>query len=80
MSFVEKNAKSPFFLYLSVVIPHANNEHDLIKAEHGMEVPCMVLFAVNGDDNMTNHIVIERGSPCPRYCGNDGHIEVLTQD
>jgi len=39
LNFVEKNAKSPFFLYLSVVIPHANNEHDLIKAEHGMEVP-----------------------------------------
>lgn len=39
LNFVEKNAKTPFFLYFAVTIPHANNEHDLIKAEHGMEVP-----------------------------------------
>jgi arylsulfatase A-like enzyme len=39
LEFVEKNAKSPFFLYLAFTIPHANNEYKLSKAEHGMEVP-----------------------------------------
>ena len=39
LNFVEKNSKSPFFLYLAVTIPHANNEFELAKAEHGMEVP-----------------------------------------
>lgn len=39
LGFVEQNAKSPFFLYLAVTIPHANNEHEVIKDEHGMEVP-----------------------------------------
>ncbi len=39
LEFVEKNSKSPFFLYLAFTIPHANNEYTLVKAEHGMEVP-----------------------------------------
>jgi len=39
IEFVEKNSKTPFFLYLALTIPHANNEFTLIKAEHGLEVP-----------------------------------------
>jgi arylsulfatase A-like enzyme len=39
LEFVEKNSKNPFFLYLAVTIPHANNEHKLANTEHGMEVP-----------------------------------------
>ncbi|MBD3287819.1 sulfatase-like hydrolase/transferase [candidate division KSB1 bacterium] len=35
LSYIEKNQKNPFFLYLSPTIPHANNE----AGDHGMEVP-----------------------------------------
>jgi arylsulfatase A-like enzyme len=38
LRFVDKNKGNPFFLYLAYTIPHANNEHWLIK-QHGMEVP-----------------------------------------
>jgi arylsulfatase A-like enzyme len=44
LDFVEKNAESPFFLYLAYTIPHANNEHWLID-EHGMEVPDYGIYA-----------------------------------
>lgn len=35
LTFVEKNKNNPFFLYLAVTIPHANNE----AGSEGMEVP-----------------------------------------
>ncbi len=38
LEFIGDNAKRPFFLYLSYIIPHANNEH-WIGDSHGMEVP-----------------------------------------
>jgi arylsulfatase A-like enzyme len=41
LSFVEKNSKDPFFLYLAYIIPHANNE----AKEKGMEVPDLGEFA-----------------------------------
>ncbi len=51
MQFVENNAKSPFFLYLSVVIPHANNEHNLANHEHGLDVPD---YGIYKDKNWPN--------------------------
>jgi len=45
LEFVEQNSKSPFFLYLAVTIPHANNEHKNVNAEHGMEVPDYGIYA-----------------------------------
>lgn len=45
LAFVEKNSKSPFFLYLAFTIPHANNEYTLANAEHGMEVPDYGIYA-----------------------------------
>ena len=41
LSFVEKNNKDPFFLYLAYIIPHANNE----AKDKGMEVPDLGEFA-----------------------------------
>ncbi|GAA4413411.1 arylsulfatase [Nibrella viscosa] len=38
LQFIEQSKQSPFFLYLSYVAPHANNEHRL-ASPHGMEVP-----------------------------------------
>jgi len=38
--YLEKTRKKPFFLYLPLTIPHANNEWELAD-EHGMEVPDM---------------------------------------
>lgn len=38
LEFIDTNADSMFFLYLSYTIPHANNESHL-NNEHGMEVP-----------------------------------------
>ncbi|MDA0833925.1 MAG: arylsulfatase [Planctomycetota bacterium] len=35
LSYIEKNQSTPFFLYLSYIIPHANNEAGI----EGMEVP-----------------------------------------
>ena len=35
LSFIEKNRNGPFFLYLALTIPHANNE----AGRNGMEVP-----------------------------------------
>ncbi len=45
LEFVERNSKSPFFLYLALTIPHANNEYNLANAEHGMEVPDYGIYA-----------------------------------
>jgi len=45
LGFVEKNSKSPFFLYLAYTLPHANNEYTNVKAEHGMEVPDYGIYA-----------------------------------
>ena len=45
LEFVEKNSKSPFFLYLAVTIPHTNNEHWIVKDQHGMEVPDYGIYA-----------------------------------
>ncbi|WP_144051630.1 arylsulfatase [Fibrisoma limi] len=38
LQFIEQSKQQPFFLYLSYVSPHANNEHKLVAA-HGIEVP-----------------------------------------
>jgi hypothetical protein len=35
LQFIRKNKDRPFFLYLAVTIPHANNE----AGKNGMEVP-----------------------------------------
>ncbi len=51
LQFVENNAKTPFFLYLSVIIPHANNEHNLANHEHGMDVPD---YGIYKDKNWPN--------------------------
>lgn len=41
LNFVEKNYEWPFFLYLPVTIPHANNE----AGDAGMEVPSLGIYA-----------------------------------
>jgi arylsulfatase A-like enzyme len=41
LRFVEENKKGPFFLYLAVTIPHANNE----GGKKGMEVPDYGIYA-----------------------------------
>jgi len=41
LSFVEKNKGNPFFLYLALTIPHANNE----AGNKGMEVPSLEPYA-----------------------------------
>jgi arylsulfatase A-like enzyme len=51
LGFVEKNSKLPFFLYLAVTIPHANDEWYIVKDEHGMEVPNYGIYA---DKNWPN--------------------------
>jgi arylsulfatase A-like enzyme len=38
IQFVERSAAAPFFLYLALTVPHANNEFALAE-KHGMEVP-----------------------------------------
>ncbi len=38
LKFIERNKGKPFFLYLALTIPHANNEAHLVN-RHGMEVP-----------------------------------------
>jgi arylsulfatase A-like enzyme len=40
LQFVEKNRQSPFFLYLTYTIPHANNE----AKNEGMEVPDLGIY------------------------------------
>ncbi len=41
LQFVEQNRKGPFFLYLAVTLPHANNE----GGKNGMEVPDYGIYA-----------------------------------
>jgi len=41
LKFVEENRKGPFFLYLAITIPHANNE----AGNKGMEVPDYGIYA-----------------------------------
>jgi arylsulfatase A-like enzyme len=41
LQFVEQNKKGPFFLYLAVTLPHANNE----GGKNGMEVPDYGVYA-----------------------------------
>jgi arylsulfatase A-like enzyme len=41
LRFVEQNKNGPFFLYLALTIPHANNE----AGNKGMEVPSLGLYA-----------------------------------
>ncbi len=41
LQFVEQNKKGPFFLYLAVTLPHANDE----GGENGMEVPDYGIYA-----------------------------------
>ncbi len=41
LRFVEQNRKGPFFLYLAVTLPHANNE----GGKNGMEVPEYGIYA-----------------------------------
>lgn len=47
LEFIEKNSKSekPFFLYLAVTTPHANNEAQYVDWAHGMEVPSYGKYA-----------------------------------
>jgi len=41
LKFVEENREGPFFLYLAITIPHANNE----AGQQGMEVPDYGIYA-----------------------------------
>ncbi len=41
LGFIERNQKKPFFLYLALTIPHANNE----ARNEGMEVPSYGIYA-----------------------------------
>jgi len=41
LQFVEQNKDKPFFLYLAITIPHANNE----AGKEGMEVPDLGIYA-----------------------------------
>ncbi len=43
LSYLSKPKEKPFFLYLPLTIPHANNEGAL-TAEHGMEVPDLGIY------------------------------------
>lgn len=44
LKFVEKNQKRPFFLYWSMVVPHANNERNR-ALKNGTEVPDFGIYA-----------------------------------
>lgn len=37
--YIRSHAEEPFFLFLALTIPHANNEADRVDWAHGMEVP-----------------------------------------
>lgn len=39
LEFIERNREQPFFLFVSLVSPHANNEAGLVDWAHGLEVP-----------------------------------------
>lgn len=44
LAYLEKPKDRPFFLYLPLTIPHANNEGTL-TADHGMEVPDLGIYS-----------------------------------
>lgn len=44
LAFIEKNTEKPFFLYLPITVPHANNESRHFD-ESGMEVPSLGIYA-----------------------------------
>ena len=44
LTYLSKTREKPFFLYLPLTIPHANNEGGL-TAEHGMEVPDLGIYS-----------------------------------
>ncbi|MGI9553261.1 MAG: arylsulfatase [Aurantibacter sp.] len=44
LAYLERPRKKPFFLYLPLTIPHANNEGTL-TADHGMEVPDLGIYS-----------------------------------
>ncbi|AWB66304.1 N-acetylgalactosamine-6-sulfatase [Saccharobesus litoralis] len=39
VEFIEQNSDKPFFLFVSLTSPHANNEAEKVDWAHGMEVP-----------------------------------------
>ena len=39
LEFIERNQDAPFFLYVPLISPHANNEADQVDWAHGMETP-----------------------------------------
>jgi arylsulfatase A-like enzyme len=39
LGFIERKRAQPFFLFLALTIPHANNEADRVDWAHGQEVP-----------------------------------------
>ena len=45
LSWIEGHRDEPFFLYLALTIPHANNEERHTDAYHGMEVPDYGIYA-----------------------------------
>ena len=48
LAFVEEHQGEPFFLYLALTIPHANNEARHSDQYHGMEVPDYDPYAAKG--------------------------------
>ncbi|MRI00166.1 sulfatase-like hydrolase/transferase [Kriegella sp. EG-1] len=44
LTYISKPKSKPFFLFLPLTIPHANNEGEL-TADHGMEVPNLGIYA-----------------------------------
>lgn len=55
VAFIERNRERPFFLYLSIVSPHANNERSRELGE-GNEVPDFGRYAVREwNDSQKNH-------------------------
>ncbi|EWH09810.1 N-acetylgalactosamine 6-sulfate sulfatase (GALNS) [Catenovulum agarivorans DS-2] len=47
VAFIDRNANQdkPFFLYYSLISPHANNEADQVDYAHGLEIPSYGEFA-----------------------------------
>ena len=39
LAFIERNKDQPFFLFVSLISPHANNEAERVEWAHGLEVP-----------------------------------------
>ncbi len=46
LAFIERERHQPFYLYLAVTLPHANNERGGLGGdEHGMEIPSLAPYA-----------------------------------